>query len=79
LDVVGLYALATESKQEPSKMDENRIVGATKQAKGASKEATGKIVGDAELAPEGKNDNVVGKIQNAIGGASDSVREAAKK
>jgi uncharacterized protein YjbJ (UPF0337 family) len=60
-------------------MDKNRIVGATKQAKGASKEATGKVVGDTELVPEGKNDKVVGKIQNAIGGASDAVPQAAKK
>ncbi|MGD0187233.1 MAG: CsbD family protein [Roseiarcus sp.] len=60
-------------------MDKNRIAGAAKQAKGAIKEATGKTVGDAKLVAEGKNDNLVGKIQNAIGGVNDAVRDAAKK
>jgi uncharacterized protein YjbJ (UPF0337 family) len=60
-------------------MDKNRIAGVAEQAKGAIKEATGKAVGDAKLVAEGKNDKVVGKIQNAIGGVNDAVRDAAKK
>jgi uncharacterized protein YjbJ (UPF0337 family) len=60
-------------------MDKDRIAGAAKQAKGAIKEATGKAVGDAKLVAEGKNDKVAGKIQNAIGGVNDTVRDAAKK
>jgi uncharacterized protein YjbJ (UPF0337 family) len=59
-------------------MDKDRIAGAAKQAKGAVKEAAGKITGDAKLANEGKADKVAGKIQNAAGGLKDSIREAAK-
>ena len=60
-------------------MDKDRIAGPAKQAKRAIKEATGKAVGDAKLVAEAKNDNVVGKIQNAIGCVNDTVRDAAKK
>ena len=60
-------------------MDKDRIEGAAKQAKGAIKEAAGKAVGDSKLMAEGKHDKVVGKIQNAVGGVNDAVRDAAKK
>ena len=57
-------------------MDKDRIAGAAKQAKGAVKEAAGKAVGDQKLQSEGKADKVEGKVQNAVGGAKDAVREA---
>jgi uncharacterized protein YjbJ (UPF0337 family) len=60
-------------------MDKDRIEGAVRQAKGAIKEATGKVVGDAKLVADGKHDKVVGKIQNTVGGVNDAVRDAAKK
>jgi uncharacterized protein YjbJ (UPF0337 family) len=60
-------------------MDKDRIVGAAKQAKGAVKEAVGKAVGDNKLAAEGKSDEVEGKIQNAVGGLKDAVRDALKE
>jgi uncharacterized protein YjbJ (UPF0337 family) len=60
-------------------MDKNRVAGAAKQAKGAVKETIGNITGDAKLQSEGKSDKVEGKIQNAIGGASDAVRDALKE
>ena len=60
-------------------MDKDRIEGGAKQAKGAIEEATGEAIGDAKLAAEGKHDKVVGKIQNAVGGVNDAVRDAAKK
>jgi uncharacterized protein YjbJ (UPF0337 family) len=59
-------------------MDKDRIAGAAKQAKGAVKEAAGKVTGDAKLASEGKADKVAGKVQNAVGGLKDSIREATK-
>lgn len=52
-------------------MNKDRIAGAAKQAKGAVKEAVGKVVGDAKLVADGKADKVEGKIQNAVGGAKD--------
>ena len=55
-------------------MDNDRIKGSANQAKGAIKEATGKVTGDAKLQSEGKADKVAGKIQNAVGGLKDAVR-----
>jgi len=56
-------------------MDKDRVEGIGKQAAGAVKEAAGKLTGDAKLQAEGKGDKVAGKIQNAIGGVKDSLRD----
>ena len=55
-------------------MDKDRIEGSAKQVKGAVKEATGKVLGDAKLEAEGKADKTAGKIQNAVGGIKDTLR-----
>jgi uncharacterized protein YjbJ (UPF0337 family) len=60
-------------------MDKDRIAGAAKQTKGAVKEAVGKVIGDAKLVADGKSDKVEGKVQNAVGGLKDSVKDAMKK
>jgi uncharacterized protein YjbJ (UPF0337 family) len=60
-------------------MDKNRVAGAIKEIKGAAKEAIGKAVGDAKLHSDGKTGGAVGKIQNAVGGLNDTVRDAVKK
>ena len=60
-------------------MDKDRIAGAAKQTKGAVKEAVGKAAGDNKLVAEGKSDKVEGKVQNAVGGLKDSVRDALKE
>jgi uncharacterized protein YjbJ (UPF0337 family) len=57
-------------------MDKDRIAGSAKQAKGAVKEAVGKITGDKKTQAEGRAEKVAGKVQNAVGGAKDAVREA---
>ena len=59
-------------------MDKDRLKGMGNQAKGAVKEAVGKLTGDAKLKAEGKADKLKGKVQNAIGGAKDAVRDATK-
>ncbi len=59
-------------------VDEDRIKGAAKQAKGALKDTAGKVTGDAKLQAEGKADKVEGKVQSAVGGAKDKVREATR-
>jgi uncharacterized protein YjbJ (UPF0337 family) len=56
-------------------MDKDRVAGAAKQAKGAIKEAAGKTVGDSKLVAEGKSDKVEGKIQNAVGGLKDALKQ----
>jgi len=59
-------------------MDKDRIKGSADQAKGAIKDAAGKITGDAKLEAEGKMDKLKGKAENAIGGAKDAMRDATK-
>ena len=56
-------------------MDKNRIEGAADKAKGAMKEAAGKMTGDAKLTAEGKMDKAKGAVKNAVGGARDAVRD----
>ena len=60
-------------------MDKDRIAGSAKQIKGSVKEAIGKAAGDAKLQADGRADKVEGKVQNAIGGFKDEVRDALKK
>ena len=60
-------------------MDKDRIVGSAKEVKGSFKEAVGKAVGDAKLQSEGESDQLEGKIQNAVGGVKDTIRDAVKK
>jgi uncharacterized protein YjbJ (UPF0337 family) len=55
-------------------MDKDRIAGAGHQAKGAAKEAAGKVTGDTKLKGEGAAEKVAGKVQNAVGGAKDAIR-----
>jgi uncharacterized protein YjbJ (UPF0337 family) len=59
---------------EETAMDKDRIKGSAEQAKGAVKEAAGKVFGDKKLETEGKTDKAAGKVQNAIGGLKDAVR-----
>jgi uncharacterized protein YjbJ (UPF0337 family) len=59
-----------------STMNKDRIEGSLEQAKGKMKEVAGKATGDVKLESEGKAQQVAGKIQNAVGGAKDSVKEA---
>ena len=55
-------------------MDKDRIAGAAKEARGAIKQAFGKLTGDAKLQAEGLADKAAGKVQNAVGGARDALR-----
>jgi uncharacterized protein YjbJ (UPF0337 family) len=60
-------------------MDKDRIEGTAKQLKGAVKDAAGRLTGDAKLQAEGKADKAAGKLQNAVGGFKDSVRDATRE
>ena len=42
---------------------------------GKVKEATGDVTGDEKLKAEGKADQVEGKVQNAVGGMKDTLRD----
>ncbi|MDR3495916.1 MAG: CsbD family protein [Ancalomicrobiaceae bacterium] len=56
-------------------MDKDRIEGSAKQVKGTLKIVAGKILGDAKLVADGKADKAKGAIQNAIGGAKDTMKD----
>ncbi|HEY0203559.1 MAG TPA: CsbD family protein [Acetobacteraceae bacterium] len=60
-------------------VDENRVEGAWDKAKGAVKEGIGKMTCDEKLQGEGMADKAKGKAESAVGGAKDTVRDAADK
>jgi uncharacterized protein YjbJ (UPF0337 family) len=60
-------------------MDKDRVEGAGHEAKGGIKEAVGKVTGDKETQAEGTSEKAAGKVQNAVGGAKDAVRDWVKK
>jgi len=65
----------TINKRSDDDMDKDRIAGAAKEAKGAVKETVGKALGDTKLQADGKSDKVEGKVQNAVGGLKDALKE----
>ena len=54
--------------------DHDRVEGAARNMGGKAKEAAGHIAGDEKLKAEGKADQMSGKVQNAVGGLKDSLR-----
>lgn len=56
--------------------DQDRIDGAAKNFGGKAKEAAGHVTGDEKLKAEGKADQVTGKVQNAVGGVKDGLRDS---
>jgi uncharacterized protein YjbJ (UPF0337 family) len=60
-------------------MDKDRVKGAAHQAKGAVKQAVGKVTGDTKTEAEGAVEKAAGKGQKAVGGLKDSARKALDK
>ena len=56
-------------------MDKDRIIGAGRQVVGTIKQAIGRIVGDIKLQADGKAERIDGKVQNAVGGLKDTLRD----
>jgi uncharacterized protein YjbJ (UPF0337 family) len=69
-----LLSVSLTHKEEFA-MDTDRVKGAAHQAKGAVKEAAGKVTGDKKTQAEGAAEKAAGKVQNAAGG----IKDAAKK
>jgi uncharacterized protein YjbJ (UPF0337 family) len=59
-------------------MDREHVKGAADKAKGAIKEAAGKVMGDEKLQAEGKIDKAKGAAHNLVGDVKDAAREASK-
>ena len=55
--------------------DHDRVEGAAKNLGGNIKEAAGKLTGDEKLKAEGRAEQVEGKVQNAVGGLKDTLRD----
>lgn len=59
-------------------MDREHIKGVADKAKGAIKDAAGKLTNDKELQSEGKLDKAKGDAHNAAGNIKDAVRDLSK-
>lgn len=59
-------------------MDKEHVKGAADKAKGAIKDAAGKVTGDKELQADGKMDKAKGDLHNAAGDVKDAVKHATK-
>ena len=57
-------------------MDKEHIKGAADKAKGAIKDAAGKMTGDGEMQAEGKFDKAKGAARQAVGDVKDAARRA---
>jgi len=57
-------------------MDREHVKGAADKAKGAIKDAAGKITGDKKLQTEGKIDKAKGEAHSVAGDVKDAVRKA---
>ncbi len=57
-------------------MNREHVKGAADKAKGAVKDAAGKVTGDAELQSKGKIDKAKGAAHEAAGDVKDAVRKA---
>jgi uncharacterized protein YjbJ (UPF0337 family) len=60
-------------------MDREHVKGAADKAKGAIKDAAGKVTGDTKLQAEGKFDKAKGEAHKLAGDVKDAARDAANK
>jgi uncharacterized protein YjbJ (UPF0337 family) len=58
-------------------MNEQHVKGAMDKAKGAVKDAAGKVMGDHEMQAEGKMDKAKGAARSAAGDGKDAIEKAA--
>ena len=56
-------------------MDKDRVEGVGHQAKGAVKEAAGKVTGDKKTEASGAAEKAAGKVQNTAGGVKDAAKD----
>jgi uncharacterized protein YjbJ (UPF0337 family) len=59
-------------------MDREHMKGAADKAKGAVKDAAGKLTGDKKLQSEGKLDKAKGAAHNVAGNVKDAIRDLSK-
>ena len=59
-------------------MNKDRVEGAAKTVSGKVKESVGKLTGDQKTVAAGHAEQGAGKVQNAVGGFKDTVRDIQK-
>jgi len=69
---------APRREPENQDMDREHVKGAADKAKGAVKDAAGKLTGDKSLQAEGKFDKAKGDAHNLAGDAKDAVRKTTR-
>jgi len=60
-------------------VDKEHVRGAADKAKGAVKDAAGKLTGDKEMQVEGKTDKAKGAAHQTVGDVKDAARRATDK
>jgi uncharacterized protein YjbJ (UPF0337 family) len=65
-------------KKQAMNMDREHVKGAADKAKGAIKDAAGRITSDEEFQAEGKFDKAKGAAHNVAGDVKDAARRASK-
>ena len=60
-------------------MNKDQVNGRAETAKGAVKEAAGKLVGNERLTTEGQGEQAAGKVQSTLGDAKNKVGDTLKK
>jgi uncharacterized protein YjbJ (UPF0337 family) len=60
-------------------MDKEHVKGAVEKAKGAAKDAFGKMTDDKQMQVEGKIDKAKGAAREALGDAKDAARKGAEQ
>ena len=59
-------------------MNKDQVEGRATEAKGAVKEAAGKLVGNERLTAEGQAEQAAGKVQSTVGDVKNDVGNAIK-
>jgi uncharacterized protein YjbJ (UPF0337 family) len=72
------YALVDVHPERRRIMDREHLKGAADKAKGAMKDAAGKMTGDKRLQAEGKFDKAKGAAHNVAGDVKDAARDMSK-
>jgi uncharacterized protein YjbJ (UPF0337 family) len=76
----GLKGSATVSAlSKEAFMDKEHVKGAADKAKGAVKDAAGRMMDDKKLQAEGKMDKAKGSAREALGDAKDAVKRGQEK
>jgi uncharacterized protein YjbJ (UPF0337 family) len=79
LELSSFFSVAPVHLKKEVTMDKEHVKGAADKAKGAIKDAAGKVTGDKELQAEGKIDKAKGAAHNVAGDVKDAARDASKE